>query len=34
MTALIKRHPLVSCFVLTNALSWIAWTPCVLWTPS
>ena len=30
MTAFIKRHPLVSFFVLTNALSWIAWTPYVL----
>src|SRR3954470_15971529 len=30
MTAFIKRHPLVSFFVLANALSWIAWTPYVL----
>jgi membrane protease YdiL (CAAX protease family) len=26
----IARHPLVSFFVLANALSWIAWTPYVL----
>jgi membrane protease YdiL (CAAX protease family) len=26
----IRRHPLVSFFVLANALSWIAWTPYVL----
>ena len=26
----ISRHPLVSFFVLANALSWIAWTPYVL----
>ena len=30
MTAFIKRHPLVSFFVLTNVLSWAAWTPYVL----
>jgi membrane protease YdiL (CAAX protease family) len=27
---LIRRHPLVSFFILANALSWIAWTPYVL----
>ncbi|UOE43600.1 type II CAAX endopeptidase family protein [Agromyces larvae] len=27
---LISRHPLLSFFVLTNALSWIAWTPYIL----
>ncbi len=30
MTAIIKRHPLVSFFVLANLLSWLAWVPYVL----
>ena len=30
MIAFIKRHPLISFFVLANALSWIAWTPYLL----
>jgi membrane protease YdiL (CAAX protease family) len=30
LTGVIARHPLVSFFVLADALSWIAWTPYVL----
>ena len=30
MIAAIKRHPLVSFFVLANALSWLAWIPYIL----
>ena len=30
ISGVISRHPLVSFFVLANALSWIAWTPYVL----
>ena len=26
----VRRHPLISFFVLANALSWIAWTPFIL----
>jgi membrane protease YdiL (CAAX protease family) len=30
LPGVVSRHPLVSFFVLANALSWIAWTPYVL----
>ena len=30
MTAFIRRHPLISFFVLANALSWIAWVPYIV----
>ena len=30
LRGVIARHPLVSFFVLANALSWIAWTPYIL----
>lgn len=26
----VRRHPLVSFFVLANVMSWLAWTPYVL----
>src|SRR5690606_17895432 len=26
----VQRHPLLSFFILANALSWIAWTPYIL----
>lgn len=30
LRGVIARHPLVSFFVLANALSWSAWTPYIL----
>lgn len=30
LPGVVSRHPLVSFFVLANALSWLAWTPYVL----